>query len=244
MMVIPAIDLKENRCVRLAQGRMDQETVYSEDPVKMARHWEAKGAERLHVVDLNGAVTGRPFHKSLIERITASIHIPVEVGGGIRDLETVESYLTSGVEWVVLGTVALQNRHLVEEACSRFPQRVILAIDTRGGKVAIQGWKETVFTDAVALAKQFEGVDLSAVIFTDIERDGMGTGVNMEMTGALARSTSIPVIASGGVSRREDIEDVARLEPEGVIGVIVGRAFYAGQIDLEDAIRLVKKGCT
>jgi phosphoribosylformimino-5-aminoimidazole carboxamide ribotide isomerase len=241
MIVIPAIDLKENRCVRLAQGRMDQETVYSEDPVRMARHWEAKGAERLHVVDLNGAITGRPFHKSLIETIAAAIHIPVEVGGGIRDLETVESYLASGVKWVVLGTVALQNRHLVEEACSRFPQRVILAIDARGGKVAIQGWKEAGFTDAVALAKAFERADLSAIIFTDIERDGMGTGLNMEMTRALARSTLIPVIASGGVSRREDIEGVAKLEREGVIGVIVGRALYTGQVDLEEAIRVTKK---
>jgi phosphoribosylformimino-5-aminoimidazole carboxamide ribotide isomerase len=241
MMVIPAIDLKENRCVRLVQGRMDQETVYSEDPVRMARHWEAKGAERLHLVDLNGAVTGRPFHKSLIETITASVHIPVEVGGGIRDLETVQSYLTSGVEWVVLGTVALQNRPLVEEACSRFPQRVILAIDARGGKVGIQGWKETVFTDAVALAKQFEKAALSAIIFTDIERDGMGTGLNIERIGVLARATSIPVIASGGVSRAEDIEAVAKLEPEGVVGVIVGRALYTGQVDLEEAIRVSKK---
>jgi phosphoribosylformimino-5-aminoimidazole carboxamide ribotide isomerase len=241
MMVIPAIDLKENRCVRLVQGRMDQETVYSEDPVRMARHWEAKGAERLHLVDLNGAVTGRPFHKSLIETITASIHIPVEVGGGIRDLETVESYLTLGVEWVVLGTVALQSPHLVEEACNRFPQKVILAIDARGGKVAIQGWKEAVLTDAVALAKQFEKVALSAIIFTDIERDGMGTGLNIERIGVLARSTSIPVIASGGVSRTEDIEDVAKLEPEGVVGVIVGRALYTGQVDLEEAIRVSKK---
>jgi phosphoribosylformimino-5-aminoimidazole carboxamide ribotide isomerase len=240
MMVIPAIDLKESRCVRLVQGRMDQETVYSEDPVRMARHWEAKGAERLHVVDLNGAVSGRPFHKSLIETITASIHIPVEVGGGIRDLETVESYLASGVQWVVLGTVALQDPHLVEEACNRFPQRVILAIDARGGKVAIQGWKETVLTDALALAKRFEGMALSAVIFTDIERDGMSTGVNLERTGAFARSTSIPVIASGGVSGREDIEDVAKLEPEGVVGVIVGRALYAGKVDLEEAIRITK----
>lgn len=240
-MVIPAIDLKENRCVRLAQGRMDQETVYSEDPVRMARLWEAKGAERLHLVDLNGAVTGRPFHKSLIGAITSSIHIPVEVGGGIRDLETVESYLTSGVEWVVLGTVALQSPHLVEEACSRFPQKVILAIDARGGKVAIQGWKEAVLTDAVALAKQFEKVALSAIIFTDIERDGMGTGLNIERIGVLARSTSIPVIASGGVSRTEDIEDVAKLEPEGVVGVIVGRALYTGQVDLEEAIRVSKK---
>ena len=176
MIVIPAIDLKEGRCVRLSQGRMDQESVYSEDPVQMARHWEAKGAERLHVVDLNGAVAGRPFHSSLIREVTQSIHIPVEVGGGIRDLKTVDSYLSSGVRWVILGTAAFSNRSMVEEACRRFPGRVILGIDARGGRVAIQGWQEIVSLEAMELAKQFEGFDISAIIFTDVERDGMGTG--------------------------------------------------------------------
>jgi len=241
MMVIPAVDLKDGRCVRLSQGRMDQESVYSEDPVQMAQHWESKGAERLHVVDLNGAVMGKPFHRSLIEEITRSLRIPIEVGGGIRDLETIEQYLSSGVGWIILGTVAYSNRGLVEEACRRFPERVILAIDAKGGRLAIQGWNEEVTLGASELARQFEGMGLSAIIFTDVERDGMGTGLNTEATKALARSTPIPVIASGGVSRVEDIEHLLELEPDGVIGVIVGRAIYTGRLDLEEAIRITKK---
>ncbi|MGZ3514580.1 MAG: 1-(5-phosphoribosyl)-5-[(5-phosphoribosylamino)methylideneamino]imidazole-4-carboxamide isomerase [Thermodesulfobacteriota bacterium] len=241
MIVIPAVDLKDGRCVRLSQGRMDQESVYSEHPVEMAKHWESKGAERLHVVDLNGAVTGKPFHRSLIKEITQSVHIPTEVGGGIRDLATIEDYLSSGVRWVILGTTAFQNSSLVEEACRKFQGRMILGIDARGGKVAIQGWNEVVSLEAIDLAKQYEGMGLSAIIFTDIERDGMGTGLNFESTKSLARSTSIPVIASGGVSRMEDIEHLLELEPDGVIGVIVGRALYTGQLDLEEAIRLAKK---
>jgi phosphoribosylformimino-5-aminoimidazole carboxamide ribotide isomerase len=240
MMVIPAVDLKDGRCVRLSQGRMDQETVYSEDPVQMARYWESKGAERLHVVDLNGAVMGKPFHRSLIEEITQSLHIPIEVGGGIRNLETIESYLSSGVRWVILGTTAYRDRGLTEEACRRFAGRVILAIDAKGGKVAIQGWNEVASIKAMDLISQFERMGLSAIIFTDVERDGMGTGLNWEGTKALARSTSIPVIASGGVSRIEDIKHLMALEPDGVIGVIVGRAFYTGRLDLEEVIRLVK----
>jgi phosphoribosylformimino-5-aminoimidazole carboxamide ribotide isomerase len=241
LIVIPALDLKEGRCVRLSQGRMDLESVYSENPVQMAKHWESKGAERLHVVDLNGAVTGKPFHKSLIKEITKSIHIPVEVGGGIRDLETIESYLSSGVEWVILGTVAFQNRPLIEKACQHFPGKVILSIDAKEGRVAIRGWEEVVSTEAIDLARQFEGMRLSAVIFTDVERDGMSTGLNSEMTRALAQSTSIPVIASGGVSQIEDIEHLMTLESDGVIGVIVGRALYTGRLDLEEAIRVAKK---
>jgi phosphoribosylformimino-5-aminoimidazole carboxamide ribotide isomerase len=241
MIIIPALDLKEGRCVRLSQGRMDQESVYSENPVQMAKHWESKGAERLHVVDLNGAVSGTPVHQTLIKEIANSIHIPVEVGGGIRNLETIEIYLSSGVEWVILGTVALRNRPLVEEACRQFPRRVLLGIDARKGKVAIQGWKEEGSLEAIELARQFEGFGLSAIIFTDIERDGMSTGLNSEMTRALAQSTSIPVIASGGVSRIEDIEHLMPLESDGVIGVIVGRALYTGRLDLEEAIRVSKK---
>jgi len=240
LIVIPAVDLKEGRCVRLSQGRMDQESVYSEHPVEMAKHWESKGAERLHVVDLNGAVTGKPFHRSLIKEITQSLRIPIEVGGGIRDIATIEDYVSSGVRWVILGTAAIQNRSLVEEACRQFPGRVILGIDARGGRVAIQGWNEVVSLDAVDLAKQFEGKGLSAIIFTDIERDGMSTGLNFESTGRLSTSISIPVIASGGVSRIGDIEHLLELESEGVIGVIVGRALYTGSLDLEEAIGITK----
>jgi len=241
LIVIPAVDLKEGRCVRLSQGRMDQESVYSEHPVEMAKHWESKGAERLHVIDLNGAVMGKPIHRSLIQEITRSLRIPIEVGGGIRDIATIEDYLSSGVRWVILGTAAFQNRSLVEEACRQFPERIILGIDARGGRVAIRGWNEVVSLDAVDLAKQFEGKGLSAIIFTDIERDGMSTGLNFESTRRLSKSTSIPVIASGGVSRIEDIEHLLELESEGVIGVIVGRALYTGRLGLEESIQLVKK---
>ncbi|MGQ9646477.1 MAG: 1-(5-phosphoribosyl)-5-[(5-phosphoribosylamino)methylideneamino]imidazole-4-carboxamide isomerase [Thermodesulfobacteriota bacterium] len=241
MIVIPAVDLKDGRCVRLSQGRMDQESVYSEDPVQMAKYWESKGANRLHVVDLNGAVTGMPVHQSVIEEIVKSIRIPVEVGGGIRDMETIDTYLSSGVEWVILGTVALRNRGLVEEACRQFRGRVVLGIDSRKGRVAIQGWKEEVSLEAIELAKQFEGFGLSAIIFTDIERDGMSTGLNLEMTGALARAISTPVIASGGVSKIEEIEHLMALESDGVIGVIVGRALYTGRLNLEEAIRVAKR---
>ncbi len=240
MIVIPAVDLKEGRCVRLSQGRMDQETVYSEHPVEMAKHWESKGAERLHVVDLNGAVTGKPFHRSLIKEIARSVHIPIEVGGGIRDFGTIEDYISTGVRWVIVGTAAFQNRSLIEEACQRFPEGMILGIDAKRGKVAIQGWNEVVCLEAIDLVKQFEGMGLSAIIFTDIERDGMGTGLNVESTRNLTRSTSIPVIASGGVSRSEDIEQLMALEDDGVIGVIVGRALYTGSLDLEEAIRITK----
>jgi len=219
---------------------MDQESVYSEHPVEMAKHWESKGAARLHVVDLNGAVMGKPVHLSLIKEISQSVRIPIEVGGGIRDLPTIEDYLSIGVRWVILGTAAFQNRSLIEEACHRFPERVILGIDAKGGKVAIEGWNEIVSLEATDLAKQFEGMGLSAIIFTDIERDGMGTGLNFQSTRNLARSTSIPVIASGGVSRIADIEHLMELEPDGIIGVIVGRALYTGSLDLEEAIRITR----
>ena len=234
------MDLKDGRCVRLSQGRMDQESVYSEHPVDMAKHWESRGAARLHVVDLNGAAMGKPVHRSLIKEISQSVQIPIEVGGGIRDLATIEDYLSSGVRWVILGTAAFQNRSLVEEACRRFPERVILGIDAREGKVAIQGWNEVVSLEATDLTKQFEGKGLSAVIFTDIERDGMGTGLNLQSTRDLAQSISIPVIASGGVSRIEDIEHLIGLESDGIIGVVVGRALYTGSLDLEEAIRVTK----
>ena len=240
MIIIPAVDLKDGRCVRLSQGKMDQESVYSEHPVEMAKHWESKGAARLHVVDLNGAIMGKPVHRSLIKEISQSVQIPIEVGGGIRDLPTIEDYLSSGVKWVILGTAAFQNRSLIEEACRRFPERVILGIDAKRGKVAIQGWNEVVSLEATDLTKQFEGMGLSAVIFTDIERDGMGTGLNLQSTRDLARSTSIPVISSGGVSRIADIEHLMGLESDGIIGVVVGRALYTGSLDLEEAIQVTK----
>lgn len=240
MIVIPAIDLKEGRCVRLTQGRMDRESVYSEDPVGMAGHWESKGARRLHVVDLNGAVTGKPVHRRLIEEMARAVRIPVEVGGGIRDLETIENYLSSGAEWIILGTVAFKNRPLVREACERFPGKIILSLDAKRGEVAIEGWYEIAPLKAIDLPREFEGAGLASIIFTDVDRDGMGTGLNWEMTRALARNTSIPVIASGGVSRVEELENLKKLESEGVKGVIIGRALYTGQIDLTEAIRVAE----
>ena len=240
MIVIPAVDLKDGRCVRLSQGRMDQESVYSDHPVEMARRWESEGAERLHVVDLNGAMSGRPIHRPLVKEISQAVRIPIEVGGGIRDMTAIEDYLSSGIAWVVLGTAAFQNPALIGQACHRFPERVILGIDAKGGKVAIRGWNEMVSLAAMDLLKQYEGMGLSAVIFTDIERDGMRTGVNIQSTKSLARSTSIPVIASGGVSRIEDVEHLLELEQDGVIGVIVGRALYTGSVKLEEAIRTTK----
>ena len=239
-MIIPAIDLKEGRCVRLLQGRMDQESVYSEDPVQMAKHWEMKGAERLHLVDLNGAVEGKPVHQTMIEEIVHSLSIPVEVGGGIRDLETIENYLSSGVRWVIVGTAALSNRPVIDRACQRFPGKIILGIDARKGKVAIEGWNKMGTVEAVDLAKQFEGAGLSAIIYTDIERDGTGRGLNLGETKRLAQATPLPVIASGGVSRMEELERVKELEPCGVVGAIIGRALYTGQIDLEEALRVAK----
>ncbi len=240
MIVIPAIDLKDGRCVRLSQGRMDQESVYSEDPVGMAKRWESKGARRLHVVDLNGAVIGKPMHQSVIAEIVRTVRIPVEVGGGIRDLEIIEDYLSMGVEWVILGTVAFRNPDLVREACRRFPERVMLSIDAKGERVAIEGWYEVVSLKTIDLSKQFEGLGLSAIILTDVERDGMGTGLNWEMIRNISKATSIPVIASGGISRTEEIASLKKLESQGVMGVIVGRALYTGQIDLEEAIRVAQ----
>jgi phosphoribosylformimino-5-aminoimidazole carboxamide ribotide isomerase len=221
---------------------MDQETIYSENPVVMAKHWASKGAERLHVVDLNGAVTGKPFHSTLVKEMIRSVSIPVEVGGGIRNPETIDDYLSSGAGWVILGTAALRNRVLLKEACQQFPGKVILGIDAKEGKVAVEGWREVASIETIELVKEFEGMGLSALIFTDIERDGMSTGLNLESTRNLSRSTSIPVIASGGVSRIEDIVKLMELESDGVIGVITGRALYAGSLDLEEAIRLTKQG--
>jgi phosphoribosylformimino-5-aminoimidazole carboxamide ribotide isomerase len=240
MIVIPAIDLKDGRCVRLVQGRMDSETIYGEDPVAVARHWESKGAERLHVVDLNGAVEGKPVHRRVIEEIAGSVHIPVEVGGGIRKLETIESYLSSGVSWTILGTAALRDPSLVKETCRRFPGKIILGVDARAGRVAIQGWNEVVERQAADIAKEFREAGLSAMIFTDIERDGMEKGVNWESTRTVARAGSTPVIASGGVSGIEDIRALKGIEPDGVVGVIVGKALYTGRLDLEEAIRIAK----
>jgi len=241
MIVIPAVDIKGGRCVRLKQGKMWEETVYADDPVRMAETWVAKGAERIHLVDLDGAVGGKRVNGEVIWRIAHSLPVPVELGGGIRNLASIEFYLEAGVQWVILGTVACKDPNLVQEACRRFPGRVMLAIDARDGRVAVEGWTEETDRSAIELADSFDDQGIAAVIYTDIERDGMSVGPNLRATGELARFLKTPVIASGGISRLEDIRKVMSLSGQGVMGVITGRALYEGTLDLEEAVRVSKE---
>ncbi len=238
MLIIPAVDIKNGRCVRLLQGRMDEETVYGDDPASMAARWAGLGARKLHVVDLDGAVEKRPKNLDQIRRIVESVDIPVQVGGGIRSMETVRMYLESGAACVVIGTEAIRNPGLVREACLSYPDRIVVGIDARQGRVAIEGWTETTGTTAVELARQFEDTGVSAINFTDIERDGMKTGPNIEETRKVAESVHIPVVASGGVSSIQDIKSLIPLADSGVAGVIIGRALYDGKVDLREALRL------
>jgi phosphoribosylformimino-5-aminoimidazole carboxamide ribotide isomerase len=240
MLIIPAIDLKAGRCVRLYQGDMDQATVYSDDPVATALRWQSEGAERLHVVDLDGAVSGTGVNTAVIEQICQSLMIPVQVGGGIRDLSAIERLLSHGVSRVILGTVAYRQPEMVVAACQRFLGRITVGIDARTGKVAVQGWTETTELSAIDLAKRCEDVGVSEIVYTDIARDGTEQGVNLAATLALARSVSLPIIASGGVASVRDIERLVPLESEGIIGVIVGRALYTGAVKLAEAIRVAK----
>jgi phosphoribosylformimino-5-aminoimidazole carboxamide ribotide isomerase len=237
MIVIPAIDLKGGLCVRLVQGDFAKATVYADDPAAMAAVWKQKGAKRLHVVDLDGALAGVPRHEAVIGRIVEETGLPVQVGGGIRNLKTVESYLRLGVRWVILGTSARSDPGFVRDACRAFPDQVILGIDAAGGYVAVQGWTEKTRETAAALALRYDEERPAALVYTDISRDGMETGVNIEATGALADAVGIPVIASGGVSGIGDIEKLLPLEKRGVIGVIAGKALYTGALALEEAIR-------
>lgn len=235
MILIPAVDIKNGRCVRLFQGQMDAETVFSHDPVGQARQWEVEGALRIHLVDLDGAVEQKPRNLGLIEKIVAAVSVPVQVGGGIRSMETIAHYLGIGVDRVILGTAALRDPDLVRSACASWPGRIVVGIDARDGKVAVDGWTETTETTAVDLARRFEGAGVAAIIFTDISRDGTHGGVNLEATRALAEAVSIPVIASGGVSTLEDLAALAPLAPLGVVGVISGRALYEGTLTIADA---------
>jgi phosphoribosylformimino-5-aminoimidazole carboxamide ribotide isomerase len=238
MIIFPALDLKEGKCVRLERGVMASATVYSEDPAAAARRWQAEGAEWLHVVDLDGAMAGQPRNREAVARILGAVNIPVQVGGGVRSLETLATYLDLGVRRVVLGTAALKNPRVLAQACERFPDRVVLGIDSRHGRVAVEGWDRTSEIGPVELARRFETLALAAIIYTDIQRDGMQTGPNIEATHQLARGVRHPVIASGGVARLEDIAALRALEADGVIGVIVGRALYTGSIRLADAVLL------
>ena len=236
MIIIPAVDIKDGKCVRLLQGRKDKETVFSDDPVAMARRWQQEGARRIHVIDLDGAFEKKPKNLSVIERMIREIDVPIQVGGGIRDRKSVDRYMQAGADRVIIGTEAIRNPDLVAECCKDYPDRVVVAIDARGGLVAIEGWVETTRTPAVELARRFEATGIAAINFTDIHRDGMQTGPNIEETRKLAEAISIPVVASGGVSSLEDIRNLLPLEAVGVVGVITGKALYAGTLRLGDAI--------
>jgi phosphoribosylformimino-5-aminoimidazole carboxamide ribotide isomerase len=241
MIVIPAIDLKEGRCVRLEQGLMERDTVFNDNPADQALEWQRQGAELLHIVDLDGAFAGEPKNRAAIEAIITAIDIPTQLGGGIRDLATVEAYLSLGLSRVILGTAAQRNPELVKAACALFPGRIVVGIDAKGGMVAVQGWAEVTGVTAVDLARKFEGYGVAAIIYTDIARDGMLQGPNLEATRALAEAISIPVIASGGVSTLKDIENLMAIESSGVTGVITGKAVYTGAIRLAEAIALTKR---
>ena len=240
MIIFPAIDLKEGLCVRLMQGDPDRMTVYGKDPVATAQRWVQEGAQWLHVVDLDGAFSKSPKNRDAIAGIVKAVPIPVQVGGGIRQWETIEDYLFLGVQRVILGTVALRQPDLLDRACERFPHRIALGIDARGGQVAIEGWKETTGTDAVALAQRFARLPLGALIYTDIHRDGMQSGVNVEATRRLLEATRLPVIASGGVATLSDIEALFPLIPLGLAGVITGKALYSGTLKLNEALASVQ----
>lgn len=236
MLIIPAIDLKDGKCVRLRQGRMDDSTVFSDDPVDMAGRWMDQGARRLHLVDLNGAFDGEPVHKEIVTAIAKRFpNLPIQIGGGIRSLETIEAYLNAGVEYVIIGTKAVKEPEFVTEACEAFPGHIIVGLDAKDGKVATDGWADVSSVEATDLAKQFDEQGVSAIVYTDIARDGMMQGVNVEATVRLAQASSIPVIASGGVTNMEDIKALAAQADQGICGAITGRAIYEGTLDVREA---------
>jgi phosphoribosylformimino-5-aminoimidazole carboxamide ribotide isomerase len=236
MLIIPAIDLKDGACVRLKQGRMEDDTVFSDDPIGVAAQWVAQGARRLHLVDLNGAFAGEPVNGEIVRAIaTRWPQLPVQIGGGIRSLETIEAYVRAGVSYVILGTKAVKEPSFVREACQAFPGRVIVGIDAKDGWVATDGWAEVSSVQAVDLARQFKADGISAIVYTDIARDGMMQGVNVEATAKLARDSDLPIIASGGVTNLDDIRGLLRVRGDGVIGTITGRAIYEGTLDLAEA---------
>jgi len=239
MLVIPAIDLKDGQCVRLRQGRMEDDTVFSDDPVAVAGRWVKAGARRLHLVDLNGAFAGEPVNGEVIEAIVkAHPDLPIQVGGGIRDEETIETYLDMGVRWVILGTKAVNAPHFVSDVCAEFPGHIIVGLDAKNGKVAIDGWSKMSGHDVTDLAKKFQDDGVEAIVYTDIGRDGMLTGVNVEATKRLADAITIPVIASGGITNLDDIRQLCEVADSGIIGAITGRAIYEGTLDFAAAQKL------
>lgn len=245
MLLIPAIDLKDGSCVRLKQGDMEQATVFSEDPAEMALHWLEQGARRLHLVDLNGAFAGKPVNESAVKNILQVVQdfaedndldeIPVQLGGGIRDLDTIERYLDHGLSYIIIGTAAVKNPGFLQDACSAFPGQIIVGLDAKDGKVATDGWSKLSRHDVVELAKKYESFGVESVIYTDIGRDGMMGGVNVEATVKLARAVKVPVIASGGVHNIKDVEALCEVQGEGIEGVICGRSIYEGTLNLEEA---------
>ena len=240
MIVIPAIDIKGGKCVRLLQGQAEKETVFSDDPAAMALRWASQGAQWLHVIDLDGAFEKGPRHPGIIKKILASVEIPIQLGGGIRDEKTVEMYLEMGIRRVIIGTRALEDPAFVRRIARRFPGRIAVGIDARNGWVAVDGWTRTTRVKAVELARQFEDCGVAAINFTDIHRDGMQTGPNLEETRLLAEQVDIPVIASGGVATLDDIRRLLPLETAGVVGVITGKALYSGSLNFRDALALVR----
>ena len=233
MLIIPAIDLKDGQCVRLKQGLMDEATVFSNSPGEQAAHWLAQGARRLHIVDLNGAFAGKPKNESAIKEIVAALgdEIPIQLGGGIRDLDTIERCLDDGVSYVIIGAAAVKNPGFLHDACSAFPGQIIVGLDAKDGKVAVDGWSKLTGHDVIDLAKKCEDYGVESIIYTDIGRDGMLSGINIEATVRLAQALKIPVIASGGLSNIQDIEALCAVEKEGVEGVICGRSIYTGDLD-------------
>ena len=238
--LIPAIDLKGGHCVRLKQGRMDDATDYGDNPADMAAYWQSLGTQRLHVVDLDGAFAGKPSNRQAIRQICEVMNVPVQLGGGLRDLSMIEGMLDLGVERVILGSIAISNPQLVKDACREFPEQICVGIDAKGGRVAVHGWDDVTDVKAVDLARQFEDDGVSAIIYTDIARDGMLSGPNIEETAALAQSISIPVIVSGGISTMRDVMTCAEHVDDGICGAITGRAIYEKTIDFEKAMGLLK----
>lgn len=240
MIIIPAIDLKDGHCVRLKQGEMLTATVFSEDPGAMAQRWKDLGAKRLHLVDLNGAHAGKPKNLSAIKAILDALdgEVPVELGGGIRDMNTIETYLDDGIDWVILGTAAVRNPGFLHEACDAFPGHIMVGLDARDGKVAVDGWSKLTGHDVIDLAKRFQDYGVEAVIYTDIGRDGMMNGVNIDATVRLAQALSVPVIASGGITNLDDIKSLCAVQSEGITGAITGRAIYEGTLDFNAAQKL------
>ena len=241
MIIIPAIDIKDGKCVRLAQGKFDRVTTYGDNPVEMALNWMEKGAELIHIVDLDGSVAGMRRNSDIILNIAKNVGVPIQVGGGIRDMETIEFYLSNGVSNVILGTAAVHNKELIYTAGEKYPRKIILGIDALEGHLGTSGWTQKTAQDPVDLAKNYENYNIKAIVYTDIKRDGMGTGVNVEATRNLAKAVSIPVIASGGVASMVDIENLLAIKDCEIYGVIIGRALYTGAISLEEAIRESKK---